>query len=202
MADNSTMMFAPLESPYINARSPGAIGITVLSFLATLLCIPPFFWHVKSRNLAASALVGWILLDNLFIFMNANIWPTDNLGSWWNGSGLCDVQVKIQIAATVGVAGALACIFRSLAIVLDTDNTVLVPSTAQRRRRIAFEIFFCFLFPAYFIVIHFVVQPSRFYLFSITGCTPSFDNSWLTIVLIFIWPVILCLLGAYYCCKF
>jgi pheromone a factor receptor len=191
-----------MESPYAHTRSPVALAVTVLSFFAVLFCTPPFIWHLKSRNIGSISLVGWIMLGNIFIFINSNIWPTDDLPQWWNGSGLCDVEVKLMIAATVGLTGALACIFRSLAIVLDTDNTVLVPSTAQRRRRMAFEIFFCFVFPAYFIFIAWVVQPSRYYLFGIAGCTPSFDNSWPTTVLVFIWPPIICLLAAYYCGKF
>jgi len=201
MADNTTPFMAPLESPFIHTRSPGAIAVMVLSFLAVLLCVPPFVWHIKTRNIAASGLVAWVMLIDLFTFINVNIWPTDNLTSWWDGTGLCDIQVKIMIAATVGIMGSLACIFRSLAIVLDTDNTVLVPSTSQRRRRLAFEIFFCFVFPAYFIIIHYVVQPSRYYIFGITGCTPSFDNSWVIILLVFVWPPVICLLACFYCCK-
>lgn len=202
MADNSTTMFtAPLESPYIRGRSPGAIAVTILSFFALLLCIPPFVWHIKSRNVAAATLVAWVILANIFIFINANIWPRDDLSNWWNGIGLCDVEVRLQNAASIGITGALACIFRSLSMVLDTDNTVLAPTTAQRRRRLAFEIFFCFVAPAYMIGIYYIVQNGRYYIVGITGCAPAFDQSWLSIALVFVWPVVFCLIDAYYCCK-
>ncbi|SLM41278.1 GPCR fungal pheromone mating factor, STE3 [Lasallia pustulata] len=184
---------------YLYQLSPGAIAVPLLSFITLVLNVPPLVWHTKNHNLAASTLVFWIILCNLFNFINALLWPTDNLTSWWNGVGLCDIEVKLITASTVGIVGSLACIMRNLAAVLDTSNTVLMPSRAQRRRRIVFDSIFCIAFPVYMIIIHYIVQPSRYYIFAISGCTPSFDNSWVSIVLCFIWPPIICLVDAYYC---
>lgn len=39
--------------------------------------------------------------------------------------------------------------------VLDTENTVLVPSTSKRRKQLAFELFLCFGIPLYMISIHY-----------------------------------------------
>lgn len=186
---------------YLYQLSPGAIAVPLLSFITLVLNVPPLVWHTKNHNLAASTLVFWIILCNLFNFINALLWPTDNLTSWWNGVGLCDIEVKLITASTVGIVGSLACIMRNLAAVLDTSNTVLMPSRAQRRRRIVFDSIFCIAFPVYMIIIHYIVQPSRYYIFAISGCTPSFDNSWVSIVLCFIWPPIICLVDAYYCGK-
>ena len=186
---------------YLNRPSPGAIAVPLLSLITLILNVPPFVWHIKNRNLAASALVFWIILCNLFNFINALLWRTDNSASWWNGAVLCDIEVKLITASTVGIVGSLACVMRNLAIVLDTRNTVLVPSRAQRQRRIVFDSFFCIALPIYMMLIHYVVQPSRYYIYSISGCTPSFDNSWPSIVLCFIWPPLICLIDAYYCGK-
>lgn len=186
---------------YSHQPSPGAVAVPLLSLIALVLNIPPIVWHIKGRNLAASTLVFWIILCNFFNFINALLWPTDDMGTWWKGFGLCDIEVKLVTASTVGIVGSLACIMRNLAAVLDTDHTVLVPSTTQRRRRIAFDSIFCIAFPIYMMITHYIVQPSRYYIFAISGCTPSFDNSWVGIVLCFIWPPIICLMDAYYCGK-
>ncbi|KAI9870902.1 MAG: a-factor receptor [Pleopsidium flavum] len=178
--------------------SPAAIAVPTLSFITLVLCLPPFVWHVKNRNIAASSLVFWIFLDNFFNFINALIWPTDDIASWWNGAGLCDVEVKLMAAATVGLTGSMACIMRNLAQVMDTDRTVLEPSRARRRKEGALNVLFCFGCPVYLMVIHYLVQPNRYYIFAIAGCTTSYDNSWPSIALVFIWPPILCVLAAYY----
>ena len=177
---------------------PTAVGVPVLALMSLILDIPPLAWHIKNRNLAASSLVFWIILSNLMNVVNPFIWPTDDIENWWNGSGLCDVEVKLMIAVTFGVVGSLACIMRSLAQVLDTERTVLNPSSAERHWKMATNLLLCFGGPFYSMVIHYVVQPNRYYIFAISGCTTSYDNSWPKFALILIWPPILCLVAVYY----
>ncbi|KAI9818438.1 MAG: a-factor receptor [Pycnora praestabilis] len=177
---------------------PAAIAIPTLSVFTIILGVPPFVWHLKNRNLAACSLIFWVLLMNLFNLINAIIWASDDTTRWWDGNVLCDIEVKLMLAGTVGTAGSLACIMRNLANVLNTDRQVLIPSRAQRRRQLALGILFCYGCPIYRIAIHYVVQPNRYYIFAIAGCTPSVDNSWPSIVLIFIWPPVLCLVATYY----
>ena len=142
------------------------------------------------------------MIDNIFNFINALIWPTDDISSWWSGVGLCDVETKIQVGSYVGVVGALACIFRGLAIALDTDRAVLIPSKAQRTRKLVLELALCAGFPLYMMITHYIVQPHRFMIFAIAGCTSSYDTSWPSTALHFIWPPIICLVDVYYCGMF
>ena len=181
--------------------TPGTVAVPLLALVALTIDIPPFFWHIRNRNLAASSLVFWVFLSNLMNFINALVWPTDDVQNWWDGLVLCDIEVKLMIGATVGVVGSLACIMRNLARVLDTDRTVMSPSKAQRRRHTAIQLLFCFGGSLYLMLVHYVVQPNRYYIFAISGCTSSFDNSWPKLVLVLIWPPILCLVVVYYSSK-
>ena len=195
----SSNMTAIMEmDPFVLTRSTGAIVVPLLAIVALLLDIPCFAWHLKNRNLPASCLVFWIILANLFNFINALVWPTDDIPNWYQGQGYCDLEVKLDIAATFGIPAAVICVMKSLAQALNTDKIVLHPSASQRRRKIIIECLLCFGLPAYVIAIHYVVQPTRYYIFAIAGCTPSFDNSWPSIALVYIWPMALCLVGGYY----
>jgi pheromone a factor receptor len=127
------------------------------------------------------------------------IWPTGELEGRWNGAGLCDVEVKLNLASSAAIPGALICIFRQLALILDTDNTTLAPSRGQRRRSLVFEVLGCILCPLYMVVVHFTVQPYRYYIFAMSGCVPCIDSSWPGIILIFIPPLLLCAIAAGYC---
>ena len=175
-----------------------AVVVPTLAFLIILFCIPPFVWHVKNRNLAASSLVFWIVLTNLFNFVNSLIWTNDDLDAWWRGYVLCDIEVKLMNAANVGIPSSVTAIMRSLALVLDTERTVLRPTSAQRKRKLALDILLCFGGPAYVILVHYFVQNIRYYIFAISGCVPGFDNSWPSIVLVHIWSPVFSLVDVYY----
>lgn len=192
-------MDQPTTQDSSTVRSHTSILLPTLAGLAVLLCLPPLATYVKSRNVAAAVMLFWITLVNIFNFVNPLIWPTDELDGWWNGKGLCDIEIKFNLASSAAIPGALICIFRHLAIILDTDHSTLVPSRGQRRRRLAFEVCFCIVCPLYMMVAHFIVQPLRFYIFAIGGCVPAFDNSWPSIILIFTPPLVLCAVAAGYC---
>lgn len=182
-------------------RSAQAVAIPLLSLLAIILSLPPLAWHGRNRNLPAFCFAGWLLICNVFILANAFIWPDDNVDSWWSGVGLCDVEVKVLIASYLGLPGALMCIFRNLSQILDTSATALIPTQTQRRRNLVINIAFCLGLPVLFSIISFVVQRNRYMIFAISGCVPSFDESWASLVLSYMWPLVICLVAAYYCCK-
>lgn len=196
---NSTT--APIGGGSTNTQfplTPAAVALPILALITLVIDLPPFIWHVRNRNLAAATLVFYILLANLMNLINPLIWPTDDIGNWWPGFGLCDLEVKLMLGIWIGVVSCLLCIMRNLARVLNTDRTVMSVTRAQRNRQILFDCLLCFGAPLYMMGIHYIVQSNRYYIFAITGCTASFDESWPSLVLIFIWSPILCIFNLYY----
>ena len=143
--------------------------------------------------------IFWIVLENVFNLINPLLWPTNDFHGWWNGVGLCDVESKLRLAAYIGYISALVCIYRQLAIILDTEQIVLVPSPSQRRFRTAIEIVLCLGFPIYIMIAHYLVQSGRYYIFPITGCVPILDSSWPSTALVLIWPGAMWMVAAAYC---
>ena len=186
---------APTTAP----RYPEAILVPVLSSISMLLSIVPLVLHWKNRNFPASSLICWYLVLNLFNIVNALIWPTDDVDSWWNGNGLCDVEAKIMIGSYIAIPGTLACIFRNLAQVLDTSRANLVPTKSQRWWNRVMVLLFCVIAPVIAMLTHYIYQGGRYFLFAIAGCLNSYDQSWVTLALAWIWPLIICLIAAYYC---
>ncbi|GKZ95246.1 a-factor receptor [Aspergillus niger] len=179
--------------------SSQAILLPVLAFVSVLLSIIPLVLHWKNRNFAASSLILWYLLLNIFNIVNALIWPTDDLDLWWDGNGLCDIEVKIMIASYVAIPGTLVCIFRNLAQVLDTSRANLVPTQSQRWWNHTMVLSFCVIAPVIAMLTHYVYQANRYILYAIAGCLNNYDRSWVTLVLAWIWPLIICLIAGYYC---
>ncbi|CAG8422070.1 unnamed protein product [Penicillium salamii] len=192
--------YTPTDGMEVRHRYPVAVVVPTLSFLSIAVGIPPLILLAKNRNYPAANLISWSIILNLFNIINALCWPNDDVDSWWDGSGLCDIEVKVMVAGYIGVPGALLCIFRSLAIVLGTDRATLIPSRSQRWRNRFMDIVFCVVAPLIAMATHIVYQKSRYYVFSISGCVNNYDESWVSLVLAYIWPPIICVIAAYYCC--
>ncbi|KAJ5148638.1 hypothetical protein N7448_000216 [Penicillium atrosanguineum] len=184
----------------INRRYPLAVALPILSFLSIALSISPLILHAKNRNLPATALICWCTVLNVFNIINALLWPNDNIDAWWDGKGLCDIELKIMVASYVAIPGCLVGMFRGLAMVMDTSRATWTPSKTLRRRNRAINLLFCVIAPIIAMITHIVWQKSRFLLYSISGCVNNFDESWVSFMLAFIWPPILCLIACYYCC--
>jgi pheromone a factor receptor len=75
----------------------------------------------------------------------------------------------------------------------------VVPSPEQQRLKRAIEIFLCIILPCFVMAAHYLVQPTRYDLRILAGCTPSFDNSWPSVLLVFIWPALVCVIASVYC---
>ncbi|KAK3701834.1 a-factor receptor [Vermiconidia calcicola] len=175
-----------------------AILLALFSFIFLLLILPPMFWHFRNRNIGATILVAWVVTLLLFTFVNALLWPSDDISNWYNGGGLCDFEVKIQVASQVAFPASLACILRALAAVLDTDRATLIQSKAQRRRNYFIDLTWCIGFPLLQMFLHYIVQTHRYYVYGISGCVPAVSLSWVTILLMVVPPATWTLVDAYY----
>ena len=180
---------------------PAAVLLAISSFLIMLLIMPPMLWHFRNRNIGATALVAWSAILLFFIFINAIIWPNDDIHSWYNGVGLCDIEVKVQVAGEVARPAALACILRALAAVLDTDQATLIKSKAQRRRNAIIDLSCCIFFPLLQMLFHYIVQTRRYYLYGISGCVPAVGDSIVTLFLLGMPPLIWIVIDSYFAGK-
>ncbi|KAK3066361.1 a-factor receptor [Teratosphaeriaceae sp. CCFEE 6253] len=188
----------PTTSPPATTPYPAAILLAAFSLLVVLLLTSPLCWHYRNRNVGATMLVAWTIIINLQSFTNALLWPNDDIAHWYNGRGLCDVEVKLQVAWFVAAPAALAAVLRALANAIDTNRATLVKSKAQRVRDYAIDFSLCLGLPALTMLFHYIVQPTRYVLFGITGCLAASSKTWLTVVLLDIPPGILTLVDTYY----
>lgn len=167
-----------------------AVVLALFSFGFTLLILMPMYWHARNRNVGATALIAWLVLLLLSSFVNAIIWPSDNMNTWFNGVGLCDIEVKIQVASQVALPASFACIMRALSAVLDTTRTTLSQTKAQKQRAVVIDLLFCVGFPLLQTLSHYIVQTRRFYIYGIAGCVPAYSPTWPSIPLLILPPAL------------
>ncbi|KAI1943976.1 a-factor receptor [Ophidiomyces ophidiicola] len=185
------------QAPLMEMSTQGII-LSIAALLATIVCIPPLVWHFRNKNFPAVCLTVWLIIQNTYNFVNPFIWPTDAVDTWWLGPVYCDIQAKLITGAGVGIAGPLACIFRSLAKVLDTDRATLMPSKGEKRRTLAFDIIFCVVIPVFVMAIHYIIQENRYFIYAIVGCMPSYVSSWPSVIVGYMWPPLVLTVAAVY----
>nr|AIV43894.1 pheromone a factor receptor [Morchella elata] len=170
-----------------------------ICFIAIILTPIPLTWHIKLRNVPAVCLICWITIFNMISFVNALIWggSEEEFETAWNGAIFCDIEIKFIIASSAGMMTATAAISRNLARVMEQVGPAH-KTKATRRSELIQDLFICFGPPIWLMSAHYIVQPNRYYIVRYVGCTPSVDNSWPTIPLIYIWPPIIGFVAAYY----
>jgi pheromone a factor receptor len=179
-----------------------SIALPIFSIFAILIPIVPLITQFRTRNVGLCALIFYLELMNCMTFVNAIIWPNQDYANWWIGYGLCDVEVKIKAVLGTGAPCATLCITRRLARVFDEDAQVVHETRATVRRHRLVDIAICFGLPLLQMALHYLTQLNRYYLEPIGGCVTSYDNSWPTIVIFFIWPPLFSLLNCYYGSEF
>ncbi|GAM86697.1 hypothetical protein ANO11243_047160 [Dothideomycetidae sp. 11243] len=189
-----------MASPSVNLVSayPLAVVQAVLAAVVVCLDIPPLIWHAKQRNFAPVVLILYILLLNFANFVNAIVWPNDDLSRWFSGVGLCDIEARLAVAGSTALPAATLCILRKLANVMDTKHMIVSPTRAQKRRALLIEILLCIGIPVLSMALHFIVQPLRYIVYGISGCTPAMSSTWLSIAFIVLPPLLLTLVDVYY----
>ena len=181
-----------------NGVYPIAIAFAFLNLLVTILILPPLFWHFRNRNVGATVLVTLTIYACFQNFLNAVIWPNDDMPRWYNGVGLCDIEVNIQVAAQVGFPVSMASILKALARVMDTEKAVIRQTPAQRKRAHVIDLLLCVGVPMLQILFLYIVRTWRFYLWGIAGCQAAVSDTWLTFVLIPLPPLLWTLVDVYY----
>lgn len=135
---------------------------------------------------------------NFFNFINPLIWPRDNIDQWFNGYGLCDIEVRIFVGLSVGLPSCTAMILRKLAKVMDTRSIRVSIDRNKRIRENVLELLWCWGYPVVMILVYYVVQPLRYFIHGISGCVVAYNLSWVSIVLGAMWPPITVVVAAYY----
>ncbi|KAJ6264024.1 hypothetical protein Dda_0163 [Drechslerella dactyloides] len=160
------------------------------SAIAILFLTIPLLWQVRRKNVAAALLVFWLQSDILLALSDAILFP-----SWravlleWSGRGYCDFVAKWKMAAEFGgINAAVMCIMITIYRMF-WGMSMYRESKESIRARMLYEWGIAGLFPLMLAGLHYVVQPSRYYLTPVYGCHEPIDNSWVSLIVLG-WPFV------------
>ncbi|KAL2074949.1 hypothetical protein VTL71DRAFT_8729 [Oculimacula yallundae] len=193
-----TVTITDFIMPTTVANPINAIALPIFAFLALLITYLPLRSFYRVKNIAACSIMFVLIVINLMALINGIIWPTDDWTTWWSGYGLCDVEVLIRYPITMALATSLCCLSKGLADALDTEHAVFNQSVKMRRRKMVFDVLFCWGVPVMQMALHYTVQAGRYMVVPVWGCTDQLDNSWPVLLVIIVWCPIFALLNVYY----
>lgn len=185
---------APVEYPI----TANGVALPIMALISIAISYVPLLSLIRVRNIAVITLVILSAFSNFLVFLNAVIWPNDNHATWFNGHGLCDIEVSLKNPLYTLLATCICCLMKDLAQAVDLENPRLYESRAMRRRRIIVDVLIIFAVPVMMTALHFVVQQRRYAVVAIYGCIDWLDGSWLRLVLMSIWPVVFSVPTCYY----
>lgn len=175
------------------------IPFTVFSFLGFILCIPPayFNWKIPGRPWATLIFIGWICVLNGLSFIDSIVWGSSNPDGWWDGKVYCDIDSRIKSEFQIGLpaAGIGICRFLADATNPDPSQTDL---KRTRFRRNMIDLFLGIGLPLINMGLKMFVNPTRYYIMGVSGCTGVTDLSLPSIFLYHIWCPVLSTIAAIY----
>ncbi|KAJ8456856.1 hypothetical protein ONZ51_g11877 [Trametes cubensis] len=158
--------------------------LPTVSFLgvAALVLVAPVV--ASSRNIPVLSLAAWLLCCNVIHGVNTIVWAGNNavhVPAW------CDIVTRILLAAQIAIPGS------ALALVLKLRRCALGQETTRRTSTLTPDLLLCFAVPVAYIILHIIVQPHRFDITTDFGCVASIHTSTISIVFIWVPPLIVCL---------
>jgi pheromone a factor receptor len=176
----------------------------IFCFLGIILPLPTFRAYYNRSAPTTFPGCNMIALNCLLCLqylINANIWPTQNINNWWDGTGLCDIQAPLKYPITLSVALSLWRFMNALATAVNGQLQSEL-SKAEMRNRLLKEALYCWLVPLLQIPLSYLVRKGRFTVVPVVGCADLLDDSWLKFLIITVWCPLVMLLTSYSAGKF
>jgi len=131
----------------------------------------------RNGEFAAATLYVVVTILNVYYFVNALIWPDNNVQSWYAGYGWCDLQVYTIFPLETVYSACIFAVMRNLA-----NRVGLMRATSlnagERKRRNIIEALIIFPVALLQVLLTYFVLAQRYNVSTLIGCTSAYDPSW------------------------
>ncbi|KZV72325.1 STE3-domain-containing protein [Peniophora sp. CONT] len=170
------------------------VVFSAVSMITFVLCMIPLYWHAQSWNIGTCMFILWSGLGTLVWGINSIIWH-NNVIDWapvW-----CDIATKFILGTSIGIPFSSMAINRRLYKISSVRAVMITRS--EKRRETAIDFSLCLGVPVLVMILHYIVQGHRYDIYEDAGCEPVTYNTPAAFVLVYMWPLISGLFGAFFC---
>ncbi|KAI6246018.1 Pheromone a factor receptor [Erysiphe necator] len=174
------------QDEYAGQRINVANGfaIRIFSVLTFTMALMPLTTFMRLKTVGQFSLVLISMIFSIFAVLNASIWNTEDHIQWFSGVGICHVEASLRQPLTVAF---------SLAMILIPWRLIrMLRSETFPKPQILPDILFIWGIPILFILpCQYLVMTNVYSIVPGFGCVPEFDDSWLSLVIVYIWWIVL-----------
>lgn len=132
---------------------------------------------------------------NITGIVNAAIWSGEDFVTRWDGKGWCDIIIKLQVGANVGLSCAVTNIVYNLHAILKADSVL---PEFNSWVRITKDLAISLGTPILVMALSYLIQVFRYGIARYNGCQNLLSPTWVTTVLYTMWMLIWSFIGAVY----
>lgn len=152
-----------------------------LNLISAVACWMPMRLFYKNRELAGTTMVIAIAILNFYYFVNALIWPNNNIAGWSKGYGWCDIQLASWVPLETLNAAAVCAILHNV-----SNQVALMRASGlsgkEKRRKHLIQALIIFPIPVLQLILHYFVIAIRYNISGVVGCQAVFDGDWVFLV--------------------
>lgn len=148
-----------------------------LGIIANITCWVPMRILWKNGEFAASVLCMVTMTLNVYYVVNALIWRNDNVQTWYDGRGWCDLQIYTVYPIQTIYAACFFTIMRNVATRVGMMRATVLNSSEKRRRNLR-EALILFTIPLLQVIMTYFVLEQRFNVATLIGCRNIYHRSW------------------------
>ncbi|KAI0481803.1 GPCR fungal pheromone mating factor [Xylaria cf. heliscus] len=182
------------------ATNPGLlanlVGRVILAVAGILVSWVPLRLLLRNGEFAAVVFIIDVAVLNLMTIVNSAIWPDDNWSTWWDGKGLCDIEVYLTAPLQTIYAASIFTIMYHLA--QQVRVTGAARDRSERTRRNLVQAAIIFPVPLVQLVFTWFDLAQRYIIGTLIGCSAVYDASWPKIVVYDAPPAVFALLAVPY----
>lgn len=187
------MSQVPVTNPGLLAN---LVSRVVLAFAGILVSWVPLCLLVRNGEFAAVVFIVDVAIMNLITIVNSVIWHDDDWSTWWDGTGLCDVEVYLSAPLQTVYAASIFAIMYHLA--QQVKVTRAARDRRERTRRILIQTAIIFPVPLVQLVFTWFDLAQRYIIGTLIGCSAVYDASWPKILVYDAPPAVFALLAIPY----
>ncbi|KAI0007801.1 pheromone A receptor-domain-containing protein [Xylariaceae sp. FL0662B] len=166
------MRYAP--NPSLQANM---VTRVLFAIIGTLFCWVPFRLLYRNGHTAAVVLIADVALLNTITVLNSLIWRSDNWDDWWDGTGLCDVEIYLLPSLDTVYSASIFAIVLHLAQQVKLMRAAR-PTQRERKRRAWIQAAIIFPVPIIQLLFTWFIIQRRYEIYTLIGCVPVYNNSW------------------------
>ncbi|KAI0554086.1 pheromone A receptor-domain-containing protein [Xylaria curta] len=165
---------APATNPSLLANLVSRI---ILAFVSILVSWVPFRLLVRNGEFAAVVFIVDVATMNLITIVNSVIWHDDDWSTWWDGAGLCDIEVYLMAPLQTIYAASIFTIMYHLAQQVKITGAA-ARGRSERTRRNLIQAAIIFPVPFVQLIFTWFDLAQRYIIGTVIGCSAVYDASW------------------------